>query len=183
MADANNDTAENAREVETLQAKRSAEVDCDGSVSHVSSAACSSPLSPQQWAPRLAASLEDARFRGQGICGPLLEGSQPGISSDATASGSCLVDADRDNISGIQLPCCQSSFSQGLRLVLRGFRQARVRSGCWEQSRCRMQSPGHCRRESFKKEDALEVGAYNGRPSGAGLRSLGNFDQVRCYPS
>ena len=110
MADANNDTAEKAREVETLQAKRSAEVDCDGSVSHVSSAACSSPLSPQQWAPRLAASLEDARFRGQGICGPLLGGSQPGISSDATASGSCLVDADRDNISGIQLPCCQSSF-------------------------------------------------------------------------
>ena len=38
---------EKAREVETLQARRLAEVDCDGSVSHVSSSAsCSAPLSP-----------------------------------------------------------------------------------------------------------------------------------------
>ena len=42
-----------------------AEVDCEGSVSHVSSSAsCSAPLSPQQWALGLAASLpEDVRVK------------------------------------------------------------------------------------------------------------------------
>ena len=65
-----------------------AEVACDGSVSHVSSASCSSPVS--------------------GIRGPLFGGSEPGVSSDSTASGSRLVNADRDDISGIQLPSCQS---------------------------------------------------------------------------
>ena len=52
--------------------------------------------------------VHQRRFRGQGIRGPLFGGSGPRVSSDATASGSCLVDAD--NISGIQFPCCQSSF-------------------------------------------------------------------------
>ena len=44
---------------------RLAEVDCDGSVSHVSSSAsCSAPLSPQQWTLGLAASLsEDVRVK------------------------------------------------------------------------------------------------------------------------
>ena len=64
IADAKNDAAEKAREVEMLQAKRLAEVDCDGSVSHVSSASCTSPMSPQQWSLGLAASLpEDARIK------------------------------------------------------------------------------------------------------------------------
>ena len=65
ISDANSDAAEKAREVETLQARRLAEVDCDGSVSHVSnSASCSAPLSPQQWALGLAASLpEDVRVK------------------------------------------------------------------------------------------------------------------------
>ena len=44
-----------------------------------------------------------------GIRGTLFGGSEPGVSSDSTASGSRLVDADRDDISGIQLPSCQSS--------------------------------------------------------------------------
>ena len=56
---------EKAREVETLQARRLAEVDCEGSVAHVSfSASCSAPLSPQQWPLGLAASLpEDVRVK------------------------------------------------------------------------------------------------------------------------
>ena len=101
IADAKNDAAEKAREVETLQAKRLAEVDCDGSVSHGSSASFSSPRSPQQWALGLAASLSEdvrvkfedwwfqRRFRGQGFR---------------------VADADHDEFSGIQLSCCQSSF-------------------------------------------------------------------------
>ena len=65
ISDAKSDAAEKAREVETLQARRLAEVDCEGSVSHVSSSAsCSAPLSPQQWALGLAASLpEDVRVK------------------------------------------------------------------------------------------------------------------------
>ena len=48
--DAKSEAAEKAREVETLQARRLAEVDRDGSVSHISSSASdSAPLSPQQW--------------------------------------------------------------------------------------------------------------------------------------
>ena len=65
ISDAKSEAAEKAREVETLQARRFAEVDCEGSVSHVSSSAsCSAPLSPQQWALGLAASLpEDVRVK------------------------------------------------------------------------------------------------------------------------
>ena len=64
IAEAKNDAAEKAREVEMLQAKRSAEVDCDGSVSHGSSASLSLTMSPQQWALGLAASLpEDVRIK------------------------------------------------------------------------------------------------------------------------
>ena len=65
ISDAKSEAAEKAREVETLQARRVAEVDCEGSVSHVSSsAACSAPLSLQQWALGLAASLpEDVRVK------------------------------------------------------------------------------------------------------------------------
>ena len=68
ISDAKNEAAENAREGETLQARRLAEVDCDGSVSHVSSSAsCSAPLSPQQWAHGLAASLpKDVRVKFEG---------------------------------------------------------------------------------------------------------------------
>ena len=52
ISDAKSDAAEKAREVETLQARRS------------SSASCSAPLSPQQWALGLAASLqEDVRVK------------------------------------------------------------------------------------------------------------------------
>ena len=116
IADAKNEAADKARKVEMLQPKRPAEVDCDGSVSHVSSASCSSPLF-SQWVVGLAASLpEDARmvyqrrFRGQDIRRPSFGGSEPGVSRDSTASGSCLVDAARDDISGIQLQCCQGSF-------------------------------------------------------------------------
>ena len=65
ISDAKTDAAEKAREVETLQARRLAEVDCEGSASHVSSSAsCSAPLSPQQWVFGLAASLpEDVRVK------------------------------------------------------------------------------------------------------------------------
>ena len=65
ISDAKSEAAEKAREVGTLQARRLAEVDCDGSVSHVSSSAsCSAPLSPQQWALGLAPSLsEDVRVK------------------------------------------------------------------------------------------------------------------------
>ena len=65
ILDAKSDAAEKAREVEMLQVRRLAEVDCEGSVSHVSSSAsCSAPLSPQQWALGLAASLpEDVRVK------------------------------------------------------------------------------------------------------------------------
>ena len=65
ISDAKNEVAEKAREVETLQATRLAEVDSDGSVSHVSSSAsCTVPLSPQQRALGLAASLpEDVRVK------------------------------------------------------------------------------------------------------------------------
>ena len=65
ISDAKSQAAENAREVETLQARRLPKVDCDGSVSHVSSSASrSAPLSPQQWALGLAASLpEDVRVK------------------------------------------------------------------------------------------------------------------------
>ena len=67
--DSKNDAAEKAREVEMLQAKRLAEVDCDGSVSHGSSASLSSPRSPQQWALGLAASLqEDVRVQFEEWC-------------------------------------------------------------------------------------------------------------------
>ena len=90
--------------VELLQAKRLAEVDCDGSISHGSCASFSSPLSPQQWALGLAASLpEDARIKFEECCtnvnfeakasvDPLFGGLEPGVSSDSTASGSCFVD-------------------------------------------------------------------------------------------
>ena len=65
IPDAKSEASEKAREVETLQARRLAEVDCEGSVSHVSSSAsCSAPPSPQQWALGLAASLpEDVRVK------------------------------------------------------------------------------------------------------------------------
>ena len=64
IADAQNDAAQKAREVEMLQAKLLAEVDCDGSVSHGSSTSFSSPMSPQQWALGLAASVpEDAGIK------------------------------------------------------------------------------------------------------------------------
>ena len=65
ISDAKSDAADKAREVETLQARRLAEVDCEGSVSHVSSSAsCSAPLSPQQCSLGLAASLpEDVRVK------------------------------------------------------------------------------------------------------------------------
>ena len=81
IVDGKNDAADKAREVQMLQAKRLAAVDCDGSVSHGSSASFSSPLSPQRWALGLAASLpEDARikfdqhgFRGQSIRWTLIQ--------------------------------------------------------------------------------------------------------------
>ena len=122
IVDAKNDAADKAREVEMLQAKRLAEVDCDGSVSHGSSASISSPKSPQQWALGLAASLpEDVRVKFEDWCSsvgfdakasvyPVLGGSEPGVSSDSTRCGSCLADTDCDDFSGIQIPCCQSSF-------------------------------------------------------------------------
>ena len=67
--DAKNDAAEKEREVEMLQAKRLAEVDCDGSVSHGSSASFSSPRSPQQWALGLVTSLpEDVRVKFEDWC-------------------------------------------------------------------------------------------------------------------
>ena len=105
ISDAKSEAAEKAREVETVQARRLAEVDCEGSVSHVSSSAsCSAPLSPQLWALGFAASLpEDVRVkfegvvqqrrdRGQGVSGSIFGGSEPGVSSDVASSGSCLVD-------------------------------------------------------------------------------------------
>ena len=54
-------------------------------------------------------SVQPGRFRGQGFSEPLLGGSEQGVSRDGTTSGSCLVDTDRDDINGVQLPCCQSS--------------------------------------------------------------------------
>ena len=100
ISDAKSDAAEKAREVETLQARRLAEVDCEGSVSHVSSSAsCSAPLSPQQWALGLAASLpEDVRVKfeewyssveieAKASVDPYSE-----VSSDVASSESCFVD-------------------------------------------------------------------------------------------
>ena len=170
IADAKNDAAEKTQEVETLQAKHPAEVDCDGSVSHVSSASCSSPLSPQQWAQTGGVALRGRsnqvrgvvyqhRFRGQGIHGSLFGGSEAGVSSDSTANGSCLEDAYRDDRDPVSVLPKLLSPRSGLRRTLWGFRQARVR-------------PGHCRRESFKNERALGVGACHGRPNGAGVRGL-----------
>ena len=65
ISDTKSEAAEKAQEVDTLQARPLAEVDCDGSASHVSSSAsCFAPLSPQQWALGLAASLpEDVRVK------------------------------------------------------------------------------------------------------------------------
>ena len=113
-------------------------------------------------------------FRGQGTRGPFSGGSDPGVSSDSTASGSCLVDTDRDDISGIQIPCFQSSFplAASCASCCGGSRQAGVRIARQEQSRCRMQPSGHCRMESFKNERVLGVLACHGRPSGAGVRGL-----------
>ena len=102
ILDAKSEAAEKAREVETLQARRLAAVDCEGSVSHASSSAsCSAPLSPQQWALGLAASLPEGRSsqvrgvvherrdRGQAVSGSIFGGSEPGVSSDVASSGSC----------------------------------------------------------------------------------------------
>ena len=100
ISDVKSDAAKKAREVETLQARRLAEVDCEGSVSHVSSSAsCSAPLSPQQWALGLAASLpEDVRVKfeewyssveieAKASVDPYSE-----VSSDVASSESCFVD-------------------------------------------------------------------------------------------
>ena len=83
IADAKNDAAEKAREVEMLQAKRLAEVDCDGSVSHGSSASFAAAVSswtggvvPRGRSNQVRRVVYQHRFRGQGIRGPSFGGSQ-----------------------------------------------------------------------------------------------------------
>ena len=74
------------------------------------------------------------QFQAQGIRAPLFGGSEPGVSCDSTASGSCFHDADRDDISGIQLPCCQSSFLPRSGLCVAGL-QTSQESGAAAGSR------------------------------------------------
>ena len=128
ISEAKSEAAEKAREVETLQARRLAEVDCDGSVSHVSSfASCSAPLSPQQWALGLAALPEDVRVKfvewhnsveiaAQGISGSIFGSYEPGVSGYVASSGSCLVVTNCGDIHGVRLQCGQGTFP------LRGWR-------------------------------------------------------------
>ena len=121
ISDAKSDAAEKAREVETLQARRLAEVDCEGSVSHVSSSAsCSAPLSPQQWALGLAASLpEDLRVKfeewyssveieAKASVDPYSEVLSQG--SPATLLPANPVSSTPGDIYRFRLPCCQGSF-------------------------------------------------------------------------
>ena len=150
-----------------LQAKPLAEVDCDGSVSHVSSASCSSPMSPQQWALGLAALESSSR---SGTPPSILRPRHPG-----TLIPRCLQRLHSKRILSRRRRSRRhqrDSFSVLPKLVsprsgLRGFRQARVRSGRQERSRFRMQPPGHCWRESVKNVRALGVGACHVQSSGA----------------
>ena len=196
IADAKNDAAENAREVETLEAKRPAEVDCDGSVSHVSAASCSSPLSPQQWALGLASSLpEDARIKFEEW--HTSTDFEPKASvhphSEVLSQVSPATPQQADPVSttpiattsaGSNFPAGKAPFplAAGCAVCCGVSDKARVRSGRREQSRFRMQAPGHCRRESFKNERALGVGACHGRPSGAGVRGCTMADFSRRVP-
>ena len=150
-----------------MQAKRPAEVACDGSVSHVSSASCSSPLSPQQLALGLAASLpEDARikFEEWHTSTDIEPKASVDPHSEVLSQVSPATPQQADLVSttpiattsaGSNFPAAKAHFSLAAGCVLLGFRQARVRSGRREQSRFRMQPPDHCRRESFKNERAL----------------------------
>ena len=96
ISDAKSEAAEKAREVETLQARRLAEVDCEGSVSHVSSSATCSAVgawtcgvAPRGRSSQVRGVVQQRRDRGQGVSGSIFGGSEPGVSSYVASSGSC----------------------------------------------------------------------------------------------
>ena len=158
ISDAKSDAAEKAREVETLQARRLAEVDCEGSVSHVSSSAsCSAPLSPQQWALGLAASLpEDVRVKFEEWYSSLeIEAKasvEPGVSSDVASSESCFVDTRCGDIYRFRLPCCQGSFPlsacNAICCGVSGEQESGAAAGSRSVRECRCPAVAGCRRLS-----------------------------------
>ena len=125
ISDAKSEAAEKAREVETLQARRLAEADCDESVSHVSylifcillratvtsavgASTCGVGLRGRSSQVREV--VQQRRGRDQGVSGPIFGGSEPGVSSYVASSGSCLVDTLCGDICRVRLPCGQGSF-------------------------------------------------------------------------
>ena len=107
-----NEAAEKVREVEPLQARRLAEVGCDGSVSHVSSSAsCSSPLSPQQqWALGLSArrTFESSLRSGTTRCTPDSGGINGAQEMSAAARSSTIhrLRPASARLSAASLPAC-----------------------------------------------------------------------------
>ena len=140
ISDAKSEAAEKARKVETLQARRLADVDCEGSVSHVSSSAsCSAPLSPQQWALGLAASLlpEDVRVKfEEWYCSLEIE----------------AVDTRCGDIYRFRLPCCQGSFRlsacNAICCGVSGEQESGAAAGSGSVRECRRPTVAGCRRLS-----------------------------------
>ena len=96
------------------------------------------------------------------------QSSKPGVSSDSTASGSCLDDADRDDISGIQFPSRQSSFLLAAGCAFRcGVSESGAAAESGADFKDSRQTAGG---ESFANERALGIGAC--RLSGASVRGL-----------
>ena len=163
ISDAKSEAAEKAREVETLQARRLAEVDCEGSVSHVSSSAsCSAPLSPQHWALGLAASLpEDVRVKfeewyssveieAKASVDPYPEVLSQGSPATSDSSGSCLVDTHCCDIYRFRLPCGQGSFPLSARNAIccgvSGEQESGAAAGGRSVRECRRPAVAGCRR-------------------------------------
>ena len=129
--------------------------------SHVSSSAsCSAPLSPQQWALGLAASrssqvrgvVQQRRDRGQGVSASIFGDSEPGVSSDVASSGSCFVDTRCGDIYRFRLPCCQGSFllsaCNAICCGVSGEQESGAAAGSRSVRECRHPAVAGCRRLS-----------------------------------
>ena len=128
------------------------------------SASCSSPLSPQQWALGLAASLPvDARIKFKEWYTSVDFETKASVDpcSEVLSQGSPATPQQADPVSSTPIVTTSAGSN---------FRAANV--PCPSQRAEPYAAAFHTEGESFKKEFVLGVGACHGRPSRAGFRGL-----------
>ena len=166
ISDAKSEAADKAREVETLQARRLAEVDCDESVSqspllhlaprhcHLSSGRLDLRRCSRRRSSQVRGVVQQRRDRGQGVSGSIFGGSEPVVSSHVASSGSCFIDTHCGDIYGVRLPCGQGSFPlpacRAACCVVSGEQESGAAAGSRTDRECRRQAIAGCRR--FKDE-------------------------------